>query len=129
MSGNFKDYEVAIVGLGPGGSALANILGKYGIRTVALDRETSAYNLPRAVMFDDEIMRIFQSMGLAKKIEGISEIGGGAKFLNVDGATLVHWSRPETISPNGWYVNYRFHQPDLEQVLREGYRRYPQIIE
>ena len=69
MSGNFKDYEVAIVGLGPVGSALANILGKYGIRTVALDRETSAYNLPRAVMFDDEIMRIFQSMGLAKKIE------------------------------------------------------------
>jgi len=129
MSGDFKNYEVAIVGLGVVGSALANILGKYGIRTVALDRETSAYNLPRAVMFDDEIMRIFQSMGLAKKIEGISEIGGGAKFLNAGGATLVHWSRPEMISPNGWYVNYRFHQPDLEKILREGYRRYPQIIE
>ena len=53
------------------GSVLANILGQYDIKTVLLDRVTSAYQLPRAVMFDDEIMRIFQSLGLSKKMQEI----------------------------------------------------------
>ena len=50
-----NDFDVAIIGIGPVGSVLANILGQYDIKTVLLDRVTSAYQLPRAVMFDDEI--------------------------------------------------------------------------
>jgi len=129
MNDQLETYEVAIIGLGPVGSALANILGQIGVKTVALDREIPAYHLPRAVMFDDEIMRVFQSMGLAEKMQNVAEVGGGARFIDVDGNTLVHWSRPEVLSPNNWYVNYRFHQPDLENVLRGGYRRYPQVTE
>ena len=129
MTDHTNNFDVAIIGLGPVGSALANILGQYGLKTVALDREASAYHLPRAVMFDDEIMRVFQSMGLARQMQEISEVGGGARFVGPDGNTLVHWSRPEVLSPNNWFVNYRFHQPDLENVLREGFRRYPEVSE
>jgi len=129
MNNQPEAYEVAIIGLGPVGSALANILGQSGVRIVVLDRETSGYHLPRAVMFDDEIMRVFQSMGLANKMESISEVGGGARFIDADGNTLAHWARPQELSSNGWYVNYRFHQPDLENVLREGFGRYPKIFE
>ena len=46
-------YNVAIVGYGPVGAALANLLGLYGINVLVLDREGPAYHLPRAVHFDD----------------------------------------------------------------------------
>lgn len=129
MNDHTEGYDVAVIGLGPVGSALTNLLALYGLKTVALDRETSSYHLPRAVMFDDEIMRVFQSIGLARQMEDISEVGGGAHFVGPDGNTLVHWARPQVRSPNNWYVNYRFHQPDLENVLRDGFRGYPNVSE
>jgi 3-(3-hydroxy-phenyl)propionate hydroxylase len=129
MTVQIQKFDVAIIGLGPVGSTLANILGQYGVKTVALDRESEAYHLPRAVMFDDEIMRIFQSLGLSERMQEVAEVGGGARFVDVDGTTLAHWSRPQVVSPNNWYINYRFHQPDLEKVLREGFRRYEQVTE
>lgn len=129
MNNQIQNFDVAIIGLGPVGSTLANILGQYGIKTVALDRENEAYHLPRAVMFDDEIMRIFQSLGLSGKIQEVAEVGGGARFVDADGHTLAHWSRPQVVSSNKWYVNYRFHQPDLEKILRDGFGRYEQVTE
>jgi len=129
MSTSKSNFDVAIIGLGPAGCTLANILGQYGVKTVALDREIEAYHLPRAVMFDDEIMRVFQSLGLSEKMLEIVEVGGGASFVDADGTSLVHWSRPQVVSTNNWCVNYRFHQPDLENVLRNGFRRYSQITE
>ena len=120
-------FDVAIIGLGPVGGALANILGAYGIRTVVLERRPAAYHLPRAVAFDDEIMRIFQSLGLSDQMTGITAVGEGVDFVDAGGNVLVTWPRPQVLSPNGWYVNYRFHQPALEQVLRDGMARYPHV--
>ena len=62
------DHDVVIVGLGPTGATLANILGEYGLDVVVLEREAGVYPLPRAVHFDDEAMRVFQSIGLADAI-------------------------------------------------------------
>ena len=59
--------DVAIVGLGPVGATLANLLGQAGISTLVLEREAAAYHLPRAVHFDDEVMRIFQAIGCAER--------------------------------------------------------------
>ena len=61
-------HEVVIVGLGPTGATLANILAGYGLDVLVLEREESVYPLPRAVHFDDEAMRVFQSIGLAEGI-------------------------------------------------------------
>lgn len=117
-------YDVAIIGFGPVGATLANILGQYNISTVILDKEASAYHLPRAVAFDDEVLRIFQSIGLHENMESIAEVGGEAHFVDANGNLLVRWARPIEVSPNGWYLNYRFHQPDLERVLGDGIKRF-----
>jgi 3-(3-hydroxy-phenyl)propionate hydroxylase len=63
------DHDIIIVGLGPTGATLANILGGYGLDVLVLEREASVYPLPRAVHFDDEALRVFQSIGLAEKNE------------------------------------------------------------
>ena len=31
------------------------------------------------------------------------------------------------LSPMGWYPSYRFHQPDIDRILRDGLRRWPNV--
>jgi len=66
------NYHVAIVGAGPIGAFLANRLGCVGGRVLLIDKEPKIYALQRAVHFDGEVMRAFQSIGLADEIAAIS---------------------------------------------------------
>lgn len=114
------DHDVVIVGLGPTGATLANILGEYGLDVVVLEREASVYPLPRAVHFDDEAMRVFQSIGLADAIGRDARVNVGTKFVDSNMDLMLDWSRPQEIGPLGWHPSYRFHQPDLEAELNRG---------
>ena len=51
------DFDVVIIGLGPAGGTLANLLAMNNLSILVLEKEASIYNLPRAVHFDDEVMR------------------------------------------------------------------------
>ena len=108
-----KQYDVIIVGLGPTGGTLANLLALNGFSILILEREKNLYALPRAVHFDDEIMRVFQTIGITKKFLKNTIINKGTKFVNSNGKVLLDWPRPKSITENGWYPSYRFHQPDL----------------
>ena len=46
-----KEYDVVIVGLGPTGGTLANLLAIQGYSILILEKENSFYPLPRAVHF------------------------------------------------------------------------------
>ena len=46
------DFDVVIVGLGPTGGTLANLLAINNLSILILEKEASLYNLPRAVHFD-----------------------------------------------------------------------------
>lgn len=120
-------FDVAIVGFGPVGAALANLLGMRGVRCVVLEREGAAYHLPRAVHFDDEVMRIFQGIGLAAEMEAITHASPGMRFVNAEGKLLIDWPRPPGHGPQFWHRSYRFHQPDLERVLRAGVARFGRV--
>ena len=115
-----EEFDVVIVGYGPVGATLAHLLGIHGVKTLVLEREPAAYHLPRAVHFDDEVMRVFQSIGLADRIAAKTRINPGMRFVDADGRLLLDWPRPQEVGPQGWHASYRMHQPDLEQVLRDG---------
>ena len=59
-----REYDVAIVGLGPTGGTIANLFALNGLSVLILEREKNFYPLPRAVHFDDEIMRVFETIGI-----------------------------------------------------------------
>jgi 3-(3-hydroxy-phenyl)propionate hydroxylase len=122
-----EDFDVVIVGRGPVGATLANLLGLCGVRTLVLEREARTYHLPRAVHFDDECMRVFQTVGLADAILPHVILSPGMLFLDAEGRMLLDWSRPQTLTPMGWHLSYRFHQPDLEDVLIGGLCRWPHV--
>ena len=122
-----KHYDVIIVGLGPTGGTLANLLALNGFSILILEREKNLYALPRAVHFDDEIMRVFQTIGITKKFLKNTIINKGTKFVNSNGKVLLDWPRPKSITENGWYPSYRFHQPDLEKNLRNRLKTFKKV--
>ena len=114
---NTDHYHVIIVGMGPTGLVLANLLGLAKLRVLILDRFLEPYDLPRAVHLDDEIMRIFQVIGVANEMERIFRPNLGMRFVDEKNNLLLDWPRPQEIGKNGWKPSYKFHQPDLEKIL------------
>ncbi len=123
-----KVFDVTIVGLGPAGGTLANLLAMHDFSILILDREKSFYPLPRAVHFDDEIMRVFQTIGITKEFLKHTIINKGTKFVNSKDKVILDWPRPKKITANGWYPSYRFHQPDLEKKLRKKLKNYKKVL-
>ena len=120
------DFDVAIIGYGPVGAALANLLGQSGLRVVVLEREPSVYHLPRAVALDGEGMRLFQTVGLAEQLLPKLNASRNIRHINAEGKLLVLIARGG-VGPDGWNNAYRFYQPELEGVLRDGVARFPSV--
>ncbi|CAD6545469.1 putative NADH-specific resorcinol 4-hydroxylase [Paraburkholderia hiiakae] len=112
------DHDVAIIGFGPTGATLANLLTLRGLKVVVFERDKDVFQLPRAVHFDGECMRVFQAAGIAQMLLPNLFVGPGMKFVNARGELMIDWSRPGGIGPQGWCASYKFHQPDLERALR-----------
>ena len=112
------DCDVLIIGLGPVGATLAALLARAGVRTIALDKDAEVYPLPRAAHFDHEIMRIFQQLGIAEIVERHTRVAPAYEFRTADGQALLRFEIPAH-SPSGWAAGYMFHQPALEQALRD----------
>lgn len=122
------ECDVAIVGLGPVGAALANLLGSAGVSVIALERDAEVYPLPRAIHFDGEVMRVFETAGLREAVERISRPGlKGMYFNNAAGETLMIRAGTAARGPHGCANNHYFHQPELEAVLRQGLQRFAQV--
>ena len=72
-------------------------------------------------------MRVFQTIGITKKFLKNTIINKGTKFVNSKGEVLLDWPRPKSITENGWYPSYRFHQPDLERNLRNRLKTFKKV--
>lgn len=120
-------YDLAVVGLGPTGAVLAALAALCGLRVAVLEREPGILRLPRAVHFDGEVMRVFQTLGVAERVAAVSRVNPGMRFVDPGGRLLLDWSRPQQVGPQGWYPSYRFHQPDLEAILRDRLGAMPNV--
>src|SRR5439155_12894057 len=120
-------YDLAIVGYGPTGATLANLAGMQGLEAAVIEREPGLLPLPRAVHFDGEVMRIFETAGLAADLLPHIRPSGGMRYMNTRGEIMIERKPAGEIGPHGWANNYLFHQPDFEHVLRAGAERYPNV--
>lgn len=116
---------VLIVGCGPVGVTIANLLGTYGVRTLAVDRSPAVHDFPRAVGLDDEALRTFQAAGLADAM--LRDI-----IQNVP--MRMYGARKECfaeILPStrefGFFRRNLFSQPLGEQTLRAGLQRFAHV--
>jgi putative polyketide hydroxylase len=68
MSVAIEEYEVVIVGAGPGGLASAATLGAYGVETLIVDRRPSTSTLPRATVASTATMELLRRWGLEPRV-------------------------------------------------------------
>lgn len=118
--------DVVIVGLGPVGSALAILLGQAGHDVTVLERWPSAYPLPRAVHFDDEVGRILQACGIGDQLDDLTEKPDLYEWRNAAGDTLLRFSMSGQ-GLSGWSKGSMFNQPELEAALAERLASIPSV--
>lgn len=122
-----QQFDVAVVGYGPVGATLANLLALRGLSVAVVEREDDVYTLPRAIQFDGEVMRTFQTVGIADDLLPDLVVAARMAFVDDEGHILIDWKRPTDIMPQGWNTSYRFHQPTLERALRAKLESYPRV--
>jgi 3-(3-hydroxy-phenyl)propionate hydroxylase len=119
------DYEVIICGLGPVGQLLALLLGDRGVRTLAFDREREPYALPRAAVIDDEVLRIFQSVGLDQAVLADAQAQPGASIVTAAGRP-VEVFRPRT-GRLGHPPLVSINQPAMERTMLGALKDRPTV--
>ncbi len=120
-------FDVIVVGCGPVGATAANLLGARGLRTLVIERDLEPHPLPRAIHFDHEIMRIFQSAGMAAAIRPHTSSPAGRMYFGANRRPIRRFEPNERTPRLGWPSALFFYQPDLERVLREELHRRPSV--
>ena len=120
-----NDYDVAVVGYGPSGVTAANLLGAAGLRIVVIERDPEIFSRARAVSTDEEVMRIWQRLGLAERLKQDVLADRPIDFVDAGGRSIVRAALPAR--GHGHPPQMFIYQPALEQVLRDGVTRYPNV--
>ena len=116
--------DVAIIGAGPVGLMIGNILGLQGVRVVIIEKLERIIDYPRAIGLDDEALRVFQSVGLVDEL--------------LPHTTPNHWMRFTlkskcfaSIEPRtdefGWPRRNAFIQPLADHILYGGLKRFEHV--
>jgi len=120
-----RHYPIAIVGAGPTGLTLANLLGVYGVECVVLERNAETVHEPRAVSIDDESLRTMQAAGVVAEVMAQTVAGYGSHYYSAAGRCFAKVQPTE--QPFGFPRRNAFRQPILERQLREALGRFPHV--
>ncbi|MBW9110378.1 bifunctional 3-(3-hydroxy-phenyl)propionate/3-hydroxycinnamic acid hydroxylase [Microbacterium ureisolvens] len=120
------DVDVVIVGGGPVGTTALALCGRAGLRAIAFEKDVRLWPTARAVHFDGETMRTLQGLGVAERFQHVTIPMRNVAILNEAGEVLVH-APTDRIGEQGWNDHISFHQPDIEQLLREVVAETPGI--
>lgn len=119
--------DVTILGGGPVGCTLALALADMGVSTVVIDRDREPYQLPRAIVMDDEILRAFHDHGMGEWLgENTSRLERG-DFLGPDDALAIGGDIPE-VGLQGVPPVVCHYQPDLDTMLRAEVERRGSLV-
>lgn len=118
-----KLYDVLIVGCGPVGATLANLLRKKGYKVAIFDRDKDIFRAPRAMQIDAESCRIFQELSVMERLVGKDARPSDQHVFVDEKRKPLMELRMESIPPMYGHPasGMRFHQPALERLLRADF--------
>ncbi len=127
--GQMKTCDVAIVGLGPTGAVLANLLGKEaGCTVVGLEREQDLYYLAARRTFrrrnharlpgSRPVRRDRRHLEPFTEMEFLLKAGGPPAMRSKIGSQDFRY---------GHHGAWWYHQPTLERHFHDGLKRFPNV--
>ncbi|OBK24433.1 3-(3-hydroxyphenyl)propionate hydroxylase [Mycobacterium asiaticum] len=117
--------DVLVVGAGPVGLTLANILGLQGVRTLIAEERSSLIDYPRGVGLDDEALRTFQSIGLVDRVLPHTVPNQILRFYDAKRRVLAEMAPPD--ARFGWPKRNGFVQPLVDAELLRGLDRFDHV--
>jgi 3-(3-hydroxy-phenyl)propionate hydroxylase len=119
------DVDVIVVGGGPVGVTTSLLLAQQGFSVRVFERAPEVYDLPRAIVMDDEIQRVFHNAGLGDELDAITTPLLGAEFVRPDGEQIIGIELPlDAAYPLGLHPSVMYYQPELEAFLRRSAVRH-----
>lgn len=119
--------DVIVLGGGPTGLVLANLLGLAGVRTLVIERDADVFPVPRATHIDEETLRHFQLTGLMPYLEPYTSSFGAMQVLDADGRRLFQEAIAQPLAAHYYAGSRFFDQPAFERILRDGLARFPHV--
>ncbi|MBI3689710.1 MAG: FAD-dependent monooxygenase, partial [Mycolicibacterium aromaticivorans] len=119
------EFDVVVVGAGPVGLTLANILGLQGVRTLVVDERDALIDYPRGVGLDDEALRTFQAIGLADAVLPHTVPNQILRFYDGKRRLLAEMAPPD--ARFGWPKRNGFVQPLVDAELYKGLVRFGNV--
>lgn len=123
---NSFSTQVLIVGAGPTGLTLANLLGQANVDTLIIDRKPGTVTEPRAVSIDDESLRTMQAIGLDDAVLRDVVPGYGVHYFTRAGGRCFGKVEP-TGRLYGFPKRNAFRQPLFESTLKVGLERFANL--
>jgi 3-(3-hydroxy-phenyl)propionate hydroxylase len=120
-----NDYDVLVVGAGPTGLTVGNILGMHDVRTLLVERNAATVSEPRAVSIDDESLRTMQYIDLAGEVCKSIIAGYGSHYFSSRRSCFAKVI-PD-VADYGYPRRSAFRQPVLERQLRAGLQRFSSV--
>ncbi|TCR80731.1 bifunctional 3-(3-hydroxy-phenyl)propionate/3-hydroxycinnamic acid hydroxylase [Rhizobium sp. BK376] len=113
-----KNYDLAIIGRGPVGLALAALAAQLKLKAVVIEKHRDLYALPRAGHVDHEIVRLFQSLGVADAMLADSYPTTEYVWVNAQRELLLEfdWGAKGISGYNSDYMQF---QPVFEAALSD----------
>lgn len=119
--------DVTILGGGPVGCFLAVILSDMGVSNVVIDRDAVPYQLPRAIVMDDEIQRAFHDHGMADWLLKNTEPLERGDFVGQTNEVIIGADIPP-LGLQGVPPVITHYQPELDTMLRAEAQRRGSIV-
>ena len=107
------------------GAAAANLLGQMGVKVLVIDRQAEVYANARAISTDEEVLRVFQSIGLSKRLQQDMLPDRPVAFVDAKGVPFINLR----VTPRGaGHPPQQFlYQPAMDHVIRDGVARFPNV--
>lgn len=118
-------YPVIVIGSGPIGLTLTNLLGTLGIQTLVVERNATTVQEPRAVSIDDESLRTMQAAGVVTEVLRQIVPGYGSHYYS---PSRICFAKVEPSGqPYGYPRRNAFRQPILEGQLKDALTRFGHV--
>lgn len=115
------DYDVIVIGGGPGGSTAGALLAERGWRVAVLEKDRHPrFHIGESLLPQNNAL--FERLGVLEEVERISMIKRGAQF-----SSMYHNKEQTFYFANAldkdWPYGFEVHRSELDQLLFENARR------